>query len=80
MYNLFMREIKLKHIYRHFKGNLYYVEDIAYDSETLEKYVVYRQLYDDNKLFIRPLEMFMSVVDRQKYPDAKQEYRFEEIK
>ena len=39
-----MREIKIHHLYRHFKGMLYYVEDIASDSETLEEMVIYRQI------------------------------------
>ena len=70
-------ELKIKGIYKHFKGDYYMVEDIAIHSETKEKYVVYRALYDDNKLYIRPYEMFLSKVDKQKYPNVKQEYRFE---
>lgn len=72
-----MREIKIKGIYRHFKGNLYLVEDIAFDSETQEKIVVYRQLYGEKSLWVRPLEMFLSEVNHEKYPDIKQKYRFE---
>ena len=75
-----MRKIKLKGIYQHFKGKYYIVEDIAYDSETEEEYVVYRALYGDNRLWIRPLKMFLSEVDHDKYPDIKQKYRFEEKK
>ena len=70
-------ELKLKKIYRHFKGNLYLVEDIATHSETREKYVVYRALYGSQELYIRPYDMFMSEVEHEKYPDVKQKYRFE---
>jgi len=70
-------EIILKGIYKHFKGDYYIVEDVAIHSETKEKYVVYRGLYGNNPLYIRPYEMFISKVDKQKYPNIKQEYRFE---
>ena len=72
-----MQKLKIKGIYKHFKGDLYLVEDIAYDSETKEKYVVYRRLYEDSSLWIRPLDMFLSKVDHKKYPNVKQKYRFE---
>ena len=70
-------EIIKKGIYKHFKGNYYLVEDVAINTEDDSLYVVYRALYDDFKLYIRPLEMFLSPVDKQKYPEIKQEYRFE---
>ena len=72
-----MRELKIKGIYKHFKGDLYLVEDVAIHSETMEKFVVYRQLYGDNELYIREYNMFMSEVDKEKYPDVREKYRFE---
>ncbi len=72
-----MRELKLKRVYRHFKGDCYLVEDVARHSESGEEYVVYRKLYGDGSLWIRPKKMFLSEVDRDKYPDCRQRYRFE---
>lgn len=69
--------LKIKGVYKHFKNNYYILEDVAENSETGEMYAVYRQLYGDNKLYIRPLDMFLSKVDKKKYPNVKQEYRFE---
>lgn len=72
-----MREVKVNRVYRHFKGDYYLVVDLARHSETGEDYVVYRKLYGDGGLWVRPLVMFLEPVDKVKYPDAKQTYRFE---
>lgn len=72
-----MQELKIKGIYKHFKGDYNLVEDIAKDSETKEEMVVYRRLYEDNSLWVRQKEMFLSEVDHEKYPNVTQKYRFE---
>lgn len=64
-------------IYRNFKDDYYLVVGIAKHSETEEEMVVYRQLYGEGELWVRPMSLFISEVDREKYPDAKQKYRFE---
>ena len=72
-----MRDLELNRIYKHFKGDLYLVTDIAIDSETNKKVVIYRALYGENTLYVRDYDMFLSEVDNEKYPDIKQKYRFE---
>lgn len=72
-------------VVQHFKreleheGNMYLYEivGIAHHSETGELLMVYRALYGEGKMCARPLAMFMSEVDHEKYPDIKQKYRFE---
>ncbi len=64
--------------YRHFKGNLYEVIVIARDSETLEEKVVYKEV-DGTTAYVRSLPMFVSPVDKEKYPEVTQEFRFQYI-
>ena len=63
-------------IYRHFKGSLYEIVLIARDSETLEEKVVYKEV-DGESAYVRSLPMFVSLVDKEKYPNVTQEFRFE---
>ena len=65
--------------YRHFKGKIYVVIDIAVHTETDEIMVVYKRFLDSLVTWCRPLEMFMSDVDHKKYPDVKQKKRFERM-
>ena len=76
-----MEEVQIGKVYRHFKGNYYFVENIAYDSETTERIVVYRPLYeraDKRQLWVRPEKMFLSEIPIDR-PDniTGQKHRFE---
>lgn len=68
---------KPQEMYRHFKGNIYQIRCLAKHSETGEMMVVYQAMYDNFQIYVRPLDMFMEEVDRSRYPDVIQKYRFE---
>ena len=76
------RKLKINHIYKHFKGNLYLVLDVAKHSETGEEMVVYQCIGNEGRtnhedgIYVRPKSMFLSEVDHEKYPDVDQKYRF----
>ena len=72
------RKIKPGQIYKHFKGTYHKIICIALDSETLEEKVVYNHL-DTNEIWVRNKSEFLSPVDKNKYPEIKQKYRFELI-
>lgn len=72
-----MNRVKIKGVYKHFKGDYYILEEIAKDCETLEDIVIYRGLYEDNPVWVRPLNDFISEIDHEKYPNVKQTYKYE---
>ena len=73
------RKIKINGIYKHFKGHIYKVIGIAKDSEDLKEKVVYQNI-KTKELWLRDEKDFLSLVDKEKYPNIKQTYRFELIK
>ena len=72
------RKIKVNKLYRHFKGHIYKVIAIAKDSEDLSLKVVYQNI-SNNDVWVRDLEEFNSLVNKNKYPDVSQKYRFQEL-
>jgi len=78
-----MNQVKIGKIYRHFKGNYYFIEDIALDSETQERVVIYKPIYDrnDSKIWVRRESMFLEKIDETRKDNITgQKYRFELIK
>ncbi len=74
-----MKDVVVNGVYRHFKGNIIKVISLATNTENLEPMVVYKHINDDN-IWVRPKNMFLSKVDKNKYPNTEQEYRFELVK
>ena len=75
-----MKEVKIGRVYRHFKGNYYFVENVAYDSETKERMVVYKPLYnreDGRSISVRPEKMFLEEIPERPDNITGQKLRFE---
>ena len=75
-----MEEVKIGRVYRHFKGNYYFVENVAYDSENMERMVVYKPLYyreDGRNIWVRPEKMFLSEIGERPDNITGQKHRFE---
>lgn len=75
-----MDQVKVGKVYRHFKGNYYFIEDIALDSETQERVVIYKPIYDrnDSKIWVRRESMFLEKIDETRKDNITgQKYRFE---
>lgn len=74
------RTVNRNDVFRHFKGGLYMVRGISINTETGEAMVNYSPINDMNTTWSRPHDMFLSEVDREKYPDVEQEYRLVKVK
>lgn len=79
-----MEEVKIGKVYRHYKGNYYFVENVAYDSETLERTVIYKALYESSdkmQVWVRPEKMFLSKIPSDMSGNITgQKHRFEIVK
>lgn len=72
-----MRDIKIGGIYKHFKGNMYIVEDFVHDARDGKILILYRACEGKQERWVRSVDEFLSEVDHTKYPNVKQKYRFE---
>lgn len=74
-----MEEVKIGRVYRHFKGNYYFVENVALDSETKERIVIYKPLYarEDSGIWVRREKMFLEEIPERPDNITGQKYRFE---
>lgn len=76
-----MEEVKIGRVYRHFKGNYYFVENVGLDSETRERMVIYKSLYNhsdtDNNIWIRPEKMFLAEIPERPDNITGQKHRME---
>ena len=74
-----MQQVKIGKVYRHFKGNYYFVENVALDSENKERMVVYKAIYDrpDSQIWVRPEKMFLEEIPERPDNITGQKHRFE---
>ena len=74
-----MENVEIGKVYRHFKGNYYFVDNIAFDSETKERMVVYKPLYprQDCMIWVRPESMFLEEIPERPDNITGQKHRFE---
>ena len=78
-----MEQVEIGKVYRHFKGNYYFVENVGLDSETMERVVIYKALYNrpDSQIFVRSEKMFLERIDKTRKDNITgQTYRFEKVK
>ena len=77
-----MEHVEIGKVYRHFKGNYYFVENVGLDSENMERMVIYKALYDrlDSQIFIRSEKMFLEEIDKNRKDNITgQTYRFKKV-
>lgn len=72
-----MQELIIGGIYKHFKGHVYKVIALGRDADNLSEKVIYQNVNDENDIWVRDKEEFLSKVDREKYPEVTQEFRFQ---